>query len=106
MTATMADSEEIEVRAAISLHLFIVHPDHQRCISGMEEKEYEIEKMEAIPGITGYIVQGDETLWDIAKQYYLTPQQIMEMNELTSDQLKKGTCLILMKNINSIRHFA
>ena len=44
-----------------------------------------------------YIVQGQETLWDIAKQYYLTPAQIMEMNGLESEKLKKGDCLILMK---------
>jgi LysM repeat protein len=55
--------------------------------------------LEAVPGITGYIVGEGESLWDIAKQYYLTPQQIMTMNELESETIQKGDCLILMKTI-------
>ncbi len=70
------------------------------CIRAIEEKDYALEDLEAVPGITGYIVQGKESLWDIAKQYYLTPAQIMEMNSLESEELKKGQCLILMKSMS------
>lgn len=99
LSATMADSEEIEVKATVGLNLFVAKPQRQQCIHEIHEKEYEMERLEAVPGITGYIVQGGETLWDIAKQYYLTPAQIMEMNGLESENLKKGDCLILMKTM-------
>lgn len=104
LSATMADSEEIEVKASIGLNLFVARPHRQQCIHEIHEKDYEMEQLEAVPGITGYIVQGQETLWDIAKQYYLTPRQIMEMNNLESEQIKKGDCLILMKNM--VRQFS
>ncbi len=104
LLATMADSEEIEVRVTISLNIFVARARTQQCIHGISEKEYELEKLEAVPGIVGYIVQGGETLWDIAKQYYLTPQQIMEMNGLESEQVRKGDCLILMKSL--VRQFS
>ncbi len=100
LSATMADSEEIEIRASVLLNLFVVRPQRQRCIHEIHEHEYRLEQLEAVPGITGYLVQGGETLWDIGRQYYLTPQQIMEMNGLESDRLQKGDCLILMKNIS------
>lgn len=97
LTATMADSEEIEIKATVSLNLFVARPQHQQCIREISEEEYTVEQLEAVPGFTGYLVQGKETLWDIAKQYYLTPEQIMEMNGLESEEIRKGDCLILMK---------
>lgn len=106
LSATMADSEEIEVKASVGLNLFVVRPHTQQCIHEIQEQDYDLEQLEAVPGITGYIVQGNESLWDIAKQYYLTPQQIMEMNGLESEQLRKGDCLILMKSVNPLRHFS
>lgn len=103
LQTTMADSEEIEVRASIGLNLFVVCPQHQQCIHEIHEKDYELARLEAVPGITGYIVQDGESLWDIAKQYYMTPQQIMSMNGLESEQVKRGDCLILMKSVNPAR---
>ncbi len=99
LLATMADSEEIEVKASVGLDIFVARPRSQQCIHEIQEKDYEPAQLEAVPGITGYIVQGKETLWDIAKQYYLTPAQIMEMNGLESEKLKKGDRLILMKSV-------
>lgn len=99
LLATMADSEEIEVKASIGLNLFVVRPQTQQCIHEIVEQDYALEQLEAVPGIIGYIVQEGESLWEIAKQYYLTPEQIMEMNELEDDQIKKGDCLILMKSL-------
>lgn len=100
LLATMADSEEIEVKVTVSLNLFVARAQTQQCIRAIEEKDYALEDLEAVPGITGYIVQGKESLWDIAKQYYLTPAQIIEMNSLESEELKKGQCLILMKSMS------
>ena len=97
LLATMADSEEIEVRVTVALHLFVVRTNVQQCILSIEEKDYAPERLEAVPGLTGYLVQGGETLWGLAKEYFLTPEQIMEMNHLESEELKKGDCLILMK---------
>lgn len=101
LSATMADSEEIEVKASVGLDVFVARPRKQQCIHEIREKEYEPALLEAVPGIIGYIVQGGETLWEIAKQYYLTPAQIMEMNGLESEELKKGDRLILMKNVRA-----
>ncbi|MCC8102650.1 MAG: DUF3794 domain-containing protein [Clostridiales bacterium] len=97
LSATMADSEEIEVRATIGLNLFAVRSGTVRCIHELHEKDYTPEQLDTVPGLTGYIVQEGETLWDIGKAYLQTPQQIAEMNELSSEKVKKGDCLILMK---------
>lgn len=99
LTATMADSEEIEVKLTANLDLFVVRPTRQTCIRAIEEQDYDLTKLAAVPGITGYIVQEGDTLWDIAKNYYLTPEQIMEMNGLEQEELHRGDRLILMKSV-------
>lgn len=106
LTATMADSEEIEVKAVIGLNLFVVHREIQCCIHKIEEAEYDLQELENLPGITGYIVQEGDSLWQIAKEYYMTPEQIMEMNGLEQETLQKGDCLILMKTVNPIRQIS
>ena len=99
LSATMTDSEEIEVRALVSLNVFAVRPEHQICIREVHEKEYDLNKLEQIPGITGYYVQEGDTLWKIAREYCMMPEQILEMNGLESQKLKRGQCLVLMKNV-------
>ena len=99
LSATMSDSEEIEVRATVSLNVFAVRPTKQTCILEIHEKDYDMQKLESIPGITGYIVQPNDSLWDIAKEYCLPPEQILEMNGLESPKLKEGECIVLMKSV-------
>ena len=101
LTAAMADSEEIEVRAQISLHLMVIEPLEQSCIQKIEVKNYTAEQLAAIPGFVGYFVQAGETLWDIGKKYCMTPAQIAEINGLASEEVQKGDCLILMKQMIS-----
>lgn len=99
LQATMADSEEIELKASVNLEIFAVRPQKQRCIQEIQENEYDPAVLEAVPGITGYMVQEGDTLWEIAREYYMMPQQIMEMNGMETQELHKGECLILMKNM-------
>lgn len=108
LSTTMADSEEIEVRAAVSLDLFVVRPHRQLCIADIGEKELDLQKIQLLPGIVGYIVQDGDCLWDIARSYYTTPERIMEMNHLEDEKLAGGQHLILMKEVerNSSAHMA
>lgn len=99
LQAAMADSEEIELRASLNLELFVVRPHSQRCIREIQEKEYDPAVLEKVPAITGYVVQKGDTLWEIAKEYCMTPRQIAEANGLENGTLTPGAYLILMKNL-------
>jgi len=57
------------------------------------------EKMKAMPGIVGYLVQPGDSLWDVAKRFHTTEKSILEANELPGDAIKAGDCLILVKEI-------
>ena len=45
--------------------------------------------------------QGDD-LWSLAKRYYTTMDGIMELNELSSKELKEGDKLLIFKENMSI----
>ena len=40
------------------------------------------------------------------KKYFLTPAQIAETNGLETEEIRKGDCLILMKQVIPFRHFS
>ena len=94
LSTTMADSEEIEVRASISMNLLIVRPHKQMCIADIGEKDLDLQLIQNLPGIVGYIVQDGDCLWDIARKYYTTPRRIMEMNGLETETVSRGDHLI------------
>lgn len=99
LSTTMADSEEIEVKAAISLKLFVVKENSQRCISAVEEAAVDEKKLASLPGIVGYLVQPGDTLWDIAREYYTTPERLMRLNQLETESLRPGDCLLVVKTV-------
>ena len=47
------------------------------------------EKIRNMPGITVYIVKPGDTLWDIAKKFYTTVEEIIQMNDLDGG---RGIC--------------
>ena len=102
MSTTMADSEEIEVRAAVSMNLFVVRPHQQQCIADISEHDLDLQQLQQLPGIVGYIVQDGDCLWDIARTYYTTPRRIMEMNHLESEEIRRGDHLIIMKELGEV----
>ena len=96
LSASMVDSEEVEIKCGISLNLFAVLVYHQNCILDVEEKELDLKRLQEKPGIVCYIVQPGDSLWDIAKTYYTTPERICSMNHITED-IRAGQKLILVK---------
>ena len=102
LSTTMIDSEEMEVKVGINLNVLVVQVHEQECILDVEERELDLKKLQELPGIAGYVVQPGDSLWSIAKCYYTTPEQIMELNELSSGEVQPGTSLLIMKSIDKI----
>ena len=50
----------------------------------------------------GYIVKEGDDLWSLAKNYSTTKEGIMEVNELTSEDIKPGEKLLIFKENMSI----
>ncbi len=95
--AIQTGEKEIEVKAEVSLEVLAFTNEQARAVLHMESKPIDLQRKKEMPGVIGYIVKKDDTLWSIAKAYYTTVGRIKEINELDSDQLQAGDKLVIMK---------
>ncbi|MDD3172787.1 MAG: DUF3794 domain-containing protein [Herbinix sp.] len=102
LSVMMLDSEEIEVKTSINLNAIVFDMITESIITDIEVADLDMEKLQAMPGIIGYIVKNNDTLWKIAKKYYTTMDSIMDINELSDDRISEGDKLIIMKKVDTI----
>ena len=98
----MLNSEEIEMKAVISLDTLVMDKCEEAIITDVKEHPYDMKKIQELPGIVGYIVKPGDTLWKIAKKFYSTVESIKSINELSDDRIKPGDRLVLMKKVEEI----
>lgn len=99
LSTTMADSNELEIRATIGLNVLVMQCCEEMVLDKIEELPLDQEKIRSMPGITVYIMKPDDTLWNIAKKFYTTVEEIRKMNHLEEDELSAGTPLLLVKKV-------
>ena len=102
LSVMMLDSEEIEVKATINLNTIVFDVITEPIITDVVVNDLDLEKLQAMPGIIGYIVKRNDSLWNIAKKYYTTVDNIMMVNELEDDRIKEGDKLIIMKKVDTV----
>ena len=71
----------------------------KQIITDCREDEQDITRLMNIPGMTGYIVQTGDTLWNIAEEYSKTIDMIKEMNSLGEEDVMPGDKLLLIKQV-------
>lgn len=102
ISTIMLDGEEVEVKAAISLDTMVFNRMKESIITEVKTEDFDLEKLQEMPGMIGYVVKPSEDLWGIAKQFYTTTDDIMELNELESEQVQAGDKLLLLKRVDAV----
>ena len=74
----------------------------ENIISEISLKDLDPEKLKDLPGIVGYIVKEGDTLWQIGKKYYVSIQQLKELNELNTPEVKAGDKLLIVKTLGQL----
>jgi hypothetical protein len=97
ITINMVDSDEVEVKAILSLSAIAFKSLTATAIGDISTMPLDAEKMQNQPGMIGTIVKSGDTLWSIAKTYYTTMDSIRACNELESDTIQAGDKLIIVK---------
>ena len=100
LTAAMMGGDTVEIRAAVSLEILVMQPVCETVITDVEEQPLDLKRLQEMPGIVGYIVQPQDSLWKIAKKFHTTVESIMAMNDLADDEIHPGTRLILVKEVS------
>lgn len=99
LSTAMADGDELEVKAAVGLNVLVFRQWEEQVIESVEEQPLDRKKIESMPGITVYIVKAGDSLWDIARKFYTTVDEICSVNSLTEKEIKPGQPLILVKQV-------
>lgn len=99
LSTIMVDSNKIEIKAVVSLNVLVIQKEEQFIIDRVEEQPLDIQKIRDLPGFAVYMVKPGDTLWDIAKKYYTTVDEILELNEVNEHEIKAGSPLLLVKKV-------
>jgi len=102
LSVMMLDSDEIEVKATMNLNTIVFDKITELVITDIEVAELDMDKLQSMPGIIGYIVKPGDTLWKIAKRFFTTVDSILSINNLEDDRIKVGDKLIIMKTVDTV----
>ena len=97
--AVMLGGDSVEIKAVVSADLLVLQPIRESVVTEVSAGPLDLKKLQEMPGIVGYVVQPEDTLWKIAKKFHTTVDQVREMNGLSEGGIKKGDRLILVKEI-------
>lgn len=81
LQVNLLDNTEYEVKAVIQVVLFAREPIEFSNVTNMIETPIDIELLKKQPGMIGCIRRGGEDMWDIAKKYHASTENIIEMGD-------------------------
>ena len=95
---TQESAEDYEIEAQVNLDMCVFMQTQLEVVTDMNIEPIDYEKKSHMPGIVGYIVQPEDTLWSIARKYYATTESIRKLNHLEDDTVREGDRLIIVKS--------
>ncbi len=101
LNMSLIGNSEMECRAAILFDAMIWKEEKENVIVKGAEAPIDPEVLNHMSGIIGYIVQPQDSLWDIAKKYYTTEDLIRRKNGVTGE-VKPGDRLVLLRSSGGI----
>ncbi|MBO5303349.1 MAG: DUF3794 domain-containing protein [Lachnospiraceae bacterium] len=99
LTTLLADNRSIDVKAVITLRLLALEQMEKQLITQIHEEELDVKALQQRPGLVGYIVREGDRLFGIAREHHTTVENIIEMNGLSSQQIRPGEKLLIVKTV-------
>mgnify|MGYP000880870994 FL=1 len=100
MAVAMIDSDELDVKAVISFSGIVFERKSEDIVTDVAVSELDMDKLNELPSIVIYVAKEGDSLWDVGKKYYVPISQIKETNEMTSEEIKAGDKLLIVKGIS------
>lgn len=97
IAAMLLNENQLEIKAEVSLEVLAFSNEKAKAVLNVELTPIDMDKKKAMPGIIGYIVKPEDTLWSVAKKYYTTIDRIRQINELEQDKINVGDRLVIVK---------
>lgn len=97
LQVTMLDSEEMDVKGVLGFSATVFENLPMTIIQSLNVKPLDMTLLSELPGMVAYVVGQGDNLWNIGKKYYVPVAKIREVNGLSSDELKIGDKLLIVK---------
>lgn len=101
MAAAMLDSGELDIKAVIVCKAIVFENRNEEIVTDIIVSDLDMNKLNELPGIVIYIAKEGDSLWDVGKRYYVPISQIKETNDMTSEEIKPGDKLLIVKGISN-----
>lgn len=98
LTANMSGTDEMEVKAGILLDCIVFDQMKQPVLTEIEQKDYDLDQISAMPGIVGYVCKKEDNLWNIAKRFYTTVECLKAVNDIKKD-VEEGQMIVVVKKM-------
>ncbi|MBQ8518120.1 MAG: DUF3794 domain-containing protein [Agathobacter sp.] len=79
LQVNLLDNSEYEVKALIQISILALNHDYISNIVDIEEEPLDMGALEKQPGMIGYVRREGEDLWDVAKKYHATTDNMIEI---------------------------
>ena len=99
LTALLSDNGRVDIKAVVNLNLLAFSRQEIPRMLDLKDEDMDMERLQKRPGLVGYLVREQDTLWDIAKNYHTTISQLMEINDLEQPKIQKGDKLLIVKTV-------
>ena len=87
----------MDVKAVLDFQAVVFRSVPQTLISDIKVSDLDMSKVSELPGMVVYVVRPGDNLWNIGKRYYVPVERIKEVNELSSDEVRAGDKLLIVK---------
>ena len=81
LQVNLLDNTEYEVKAGVLVEVLATKPQMMSVIASIGEEPLDMDALQKQPGIIGVVRKEGEELWDIAKKYHATAENIIELGE-------------------------
>ncbi len=92
-----AGSDNLDIKASVAFQIFAYDGNVLEAVSEITETADKCTCNTNRPGIAVYFAKDGDCLWNIGKEYRVPLNRIKEQNALTTDNVRKGQKLIVMK---------
>lgn len=101
LAVAMLDGGELDVKAVVVCRVIVFEHRTENIVTDIVVSDLDMNKLSGLPGIVIYIAKEGDSLWDVGKRYYVPIAQIKETNDMTTEEIRPGDKLLIVKGISN-----
>lgn len=97
LSVTRLNGSELDIKAVLDFCLLGFCSREEAVISDISVEETDTNVTNNLPGIVVYFAREGDDVWTLGKRYYVPLERIREINQLSSDLLRAGEKVLIVR---------